>query len=112
MELHVPHGSADGQWQVIDLNSDHGDVLAIVDPDGIRPDLDDAAEGNAILMASAPVMLKALQAAAALFDKGHALSRFDWGGSCLRAEDIRELNELPGQIREAIQKATGVDHGR
>lgn len=106
VELHVPYGYANAQWQVIDLNSDHGDVLAIVDPDGIRPGLDDAAEGNAILMASAPIMLKALQAAAALFEKGHAISRFDWGKSCLRAEDIRELNELPGQIQAAIQKAT------
>ena len=52
-------------------------------------------------------LLTALKAALALFDKNHALSRFNWGASGLRAEDIRELNELPGTIRAAIAKAEG-----
>jgi hypothetical protein len=47
-------------------------------------------------------VVAALEASLALFDKGHALSRFNWGESGLRAEDIRELNELPGKIRSAL----------
>jgi len=42
-----------------------------------------------------------------LFQKDHALDRFNWGASALRAQDIRELNELPGKIREAIGIAEG-----
>lgn len=41
----------------------------------------------------------------ALFDKDHAIDRFDWAKSALRAQDIRELNELPGKIRAALRKA-------
>jgi hypothetical protein len=50
-------------------------------------------------------LLSACKCALALFDKDHALSRFDWGASALRAHDIRELNELPKILRTAIQKA-------
>ena len=62
-------------------------------------------EANARLIAAAPELLEAAKAALALFDKNHALSRFNWGTSGLRAEDIRELNELPGRIHAAIGKA-------
>lgn len=48
--------------------------------------------------------LEALKAAYALFDKDHALSRFDWGKSFLRAQDIRELNETPLLIGRVIAK--------
>lgn len=48
------------------------------------------------------MVLDALEAALALHSKDHALDRFDWGKSFLRAEDIQELNELPGQITKAI----------
>lgn len=50
-------------------------------------------------------IITALEAAIALGDKDHALADFDWGKSCLRAEDIRELNELPGQLRRALSTA-------
>ncbi len=50
-----------------------------------------------------PIVVRTLTACLQLFDDGHALSRFDWGKSFLRAEDIRELNELPGTIREALK---------
>ena len=44
----------------------------------------------------------ACKLALALFAKDHAIDRFDWGNSCLRAQDIRELNETPLRIREAL----------
>jgi ribosome biogenesis protein Tsr3 len=59
-------------------------------------------------MAKDPVkaqMVEALKAALALWDNGHALSRFNWGTSFLRAQDIRELNELPIKLRAAIKAA-------
>jgi len=59
------------------------------------------------LFAAAPEMLEALKLAYDLFAKDHALSRFNWGASGLRAEDIRELNETPGKILAAIRKAEG-----
>lgn len=62
---------------------------------------------NARLIAAAPEMLAALELAAALFDNNHAIDRFNWGASGLRAEDIRELNEAPLIIRAAIRKAQG-----
>lgn len=52
-----------------------------------------------------PDLYKACKLALDLFSEGHALSRFDWGKSHLRAADIRELNELPGIIRAALAKA-------
>jgi hypothetical protein len=62
---------------------------------------------DARLIAAAPDLYDALESALALFDADHALSRFDWGSSFLRAGDIRELNELPGIIRAALAKARG-----
>lgn len=50
-------------------------------------------------------LLEACKEALALFAKDHAIDRFDWGKSGLRAQDIRELNELPGKLRRAIAKA-------
>ncbi len=47
-------------------------------------------------------MLAALKRCLEIFGDGKALSRFDWGRSFLRAEDIRELNELPGALRDII----------
>ena len=40
-------------------------------------------------------LASALEAFCMMFDKNHAISRFNWGASALRAEDIRELNEVP-----------------
>lgn len=69
---------------------------------------DEEVEGNCNLITAAPELLIALKAALALFDKDHAINHFNWGASVLRAEDIRELNELPGQLRKAIAKAEGI----
>lgn len=38
-----------------------------------------------------------------MFERGHAIDHFNWGASALRAEDFRELNELPGQLRKAVE---------
>ena len=51
--------------------------------------------------------LVALKAALDLFAEGHAIDRFDWGKSFLQADNIRELNELPGQLRAAIATCEG-----
>lgn len=57
-------------------------------------------------------MLDVLGDCLLLFAKDHAIDRFDWGKSFLRAQDIRELNELPGRIRATIQKAAGLAPAR
>lgn len=50
-------------------------------------------------------LVEACKAALAMFDKGHAIDRFDWGGSFLSAANIRELNEVPFQLAKAIKAA-------
>ena len=50
--------------------------------------------------------LDTLKACLLLFEKDHALDRFDWSKSFLRAQDIRELNELPLRIRDTIHALT------
>lgn len=62
---------------------------------------------NAHLFAAAKEMYAALEACAALFAEGHAMSRFDWGKAFLRANDIRELNETPLAVAAALRKARG-----
>ena len=54
---------------------------------------------------AAPAMLATLKHCLAFFAKDHALDHFNWGMSALRAEDIRELNELPLEIQATIAKA-------
>ena len=61
-EFHLPPGSADGNWQVIDLESDNGDVIAVVDPDNILAEMGDSAEAYARLFANAPKLLAAAKA--------------------------------------------------
>lgn len=68
-------------------------------------------EANAYLIAAAPDLLAALRLALALFDKGHAIDAFNWGASCLSADNIRELNELPGVLRKVIEAAEGQGGG-
>ena len=51
-----------------------------------------------------PLMLKALESARDLFKKGHALDNFNWAASALRAQDIKELNELPLILAAAIKR--------
>jgi len=65
----------------------------------------ETALANARLILAAGELLAACQLALGLFQKDHALDHFDWGKSALRAEDIRELNELALTLREAITKA-------
>lgn len=48
-------------------------------------------------------MRKALTAALRLCDE--ALPKFNWAASALDANAIQLLNEVPGQIREALGKA-------
>ena len=66
-------------------------------------------QANAALIVQAvnsfEALREALQACQQLFAKDHALDHFDWGKAFLRAEDIQELNELPGQIRLALKLA-------
>ena len=52
--------SADTSWLIVDGTSDNGDVIAAIDPDDIRGDLDNAAEANAALIALAPEMAESL----------------------------------------------------
>ena len=53
------------------------------------------------------LVLNTLKECLSLFDKDHAIDRFDWGKSFLRAQDLRELNELPGKITKAINIMEG-----
>lgn len=53
-------------------------------------------------LAAAEELLAAAKLTNAMFDKGHAISRFNWRVSPLRAEDIRELNEVPLRLARAI----------
>lgn len=50
-------------------------------------------------------LLAALEAANRLFVE--ALPKFDWGASALDANAIQLLNEVPGQVRNAIKLAKG-----
>ena len=61
-DFRTPHGSAEGQFEVIDPASDNGDTLAVVDPDCTRHDLEESAEANARLMAASPDLLDACKA--------------------------------------------------
>ncbi len=75
---------------------------AIVDDTDCTP----AIEHQAMFIQQGTVeLLKALDAAEELCK--NALPKFNWGKSALDAEAIRLLNEVPGQIRAAIAKATG-----
>lgn len=50
-------------------------------------------------------LVEACKDALAMFEKGHAIDKFDWGKSVLDASAIRELNETPGKIRAALKAA-------
>lgn len=47
-------------------------------------------------------MLLALKSAQRLFNE--ALPKFNWGASCLDANAIQLLNEVPKQVRNAIDR--------
>lgn len=83
-----------------------GDGKRVSDGGNDCPPLEEA-KANARLIAAAPDLLEACRTALALFADDHALSRFDWGKAFLRAEDIRELNELPGLLKKLIAKVEG-----
>lgn len=55
-------------------------------------------------LAAAPEMIAALTRAESLFRE--ALPKFDWGKSALDANAIALLNEVPGEVRAAIIKAS------
>lgn len=61
--------------------------------------------GTCRLHRAAPDLAAALEKAAALFAKDHAIDHFNWGASGLTAENVRELNETPLAIRAALKKA-------
>lgn len=58
------------------------------------------------------VLTEAVMAAAGMFQKGHCLEHFNWGASALTADDIRELNEVPGKLSAALSKTKAVPDNR
>lgn len=88
-----------GPWQIRDTvykNSPH-----IVCENGFF--VAETDRHNARIIAAAPVMLDALDAAAELIE--YALPKFDWGKSALDGKAIQLLNEVPMIIRAAIAEA-------
>lgn len=90
----------DGRIVVFDPKSDNGDVLAEIDPEHTRADLDESAEANASLMAAAPKMLKALLA---VQDDYRELLRN--GPTDAEADDIDKMLQI---VDAAIAQATEV----
>ena len=64
-----------------------------------------ADEANAQLIAAAPELFEALEAAYKLFDE--ALPKFNWGASALDGNAIQLLNQVPRKVEAAIAKAKG-----
>ena len=60
-ELDIPHGSADGTYQIFNPARDNKDVLAIVDPNDTRAELGQSSLANARLIAAAPELLTACE---------------------------------------------------
>lgn len=82
------------------------DVLAIqIEHSDVDDEIKDALQ---VLVASHAELLETCKAALDLFATGHAIDSFNWGASILKAENIRELNELPGLLRRSIQKAKAI----
>ena len=52
-------------------------------------------------------MLRAAEAALAMFNKGHAIDHFNWKDSALNADNIAELNEVPLALQRAIRASKG-----
>jgi hypothetical protein len=57
-------------------------------------------------------MRSTLHACLSLFAEGHAISHFNWAASALNANDIRELNELPGKIRKVLMTESNCESER
>lgn len=52
-----------------------------------------------------PQIVRALERAERLFNE--ALPKFNWGASALDANAIALLNEVPGEVRRALQLVKG-----
>jgi len=52
-------------------------------------------------------LVEAAELALGMFDKDHAIDRFDWGRSALSGENIAELNEIPLVLRSALNRVKG-----
>ena len=61
--------------------------------------------GSGLIVTSRTAIIDALRDALAMFDKGHCIANFNWGASALTADNIRELNEMPSKLREALREA-------
>ena len=55
--IHLPRLSADEQWRIIDKASDNSDVLALIDPDDVFPELGYSPEQYGKLMAASPELM-------------------------------------------------------
>jgi hypothetical protein len=58
---------------------------------------------NGPALAAVPEMIRALERAVKFFDE--ALPEFNYGASALDSNAIRLLNEVPGEVRAALDKA-------
>lgn len=96
-ELHLPKGSADGVYRVIDIGSDNQDVIAIVDPDDIQRTLGESAESIARLIAQAPTMQEFIALAARMKTES------EFGDNAPASEDwISTLNDLIASARKIL----------
>jgi hypothetical protein len=70
--------------------------------DGFVGNTGRACVSNAYAIAAVPDLIAALEAAQRLFKE--ALPKFNWGTSCLDANAIRLLNEVPSQVDAVLKQ--------
>jgi hypothetical protein len=94
----ILHQPATNRWMVV-IEKTQVDITETLDAI-LRP------ASNRILSQDARIgeLEKALRGMLGMFDDGHCMTRFDWGKSFLRAEDIRELNEVPIEARRVLKE--------
>lgn len=103
-EAHIPHGSGDAEWRVIDAQ---GNVVAIVDPNMLCDNETTFAEPQARLIASAPELLAALKVAAPYVE-----AELDYLLSAVKDDpktgsEAEKARGVFAQILSAIAKAEG-----